>query len=384
MTKNTKKILAVIGTLLCLMTIIYFTKQFSSHTISSSGYTIRNEHVTGSLAGSNLEILLDADISVDEKVKLGVGKGKKIDFISIREEFLKDIFGGSLEGVSGIAEDYEGERKYPLSSRADLSEYVREMQETSPALIYAAYDIDYEELSYVEKYKKGDIEVFIQHRENEFRLYLWGKKADQDEQVSMVKEFATALKVEQYFDFEDLIYSEDSLTAPVRINGLPIVAVSRDVLLDKEEELYVLQYLGYDNRFRGMNFFVDQNVFMISCCRVVLPIEVSTDKKPIITVVEAIEALKANLDALYIDGVIPDTFDDEQRSLIQLDVIKTISLGYCAVYSGDGEYSLQPVYVFSPSQENHDWDYTLLVNAITGEVYQNIEGTYSAGLNKMK
>lgn len=370
MTRTIKMTLAVIAVLLCITAYVILEKPFSLSPSASTGdYTIKNGHVSGTLGtlgGLDYEVILDADIYADEKALLSVGRGRKIEFIPNRIGILENFF-GSIEGITG-GDDYL------IQSIEDLEEFVRLCQ-SEP--MYQDFDIVPEDTAFFERYSKEGKVLLIVHRENEFSYYI-RENSSPLERIKLAKTFAQALGVESYFDYDNPISTQQGINIPVRIDGLPILAVSRDVLLDKEAELYVLQYLGADHLIPGIGveFYPDDT--FIKCWRTVLPLEISSEKEPVITVAEAIEALNNTLDSIYIDGKFPRVTEDEDL------IITEITLAYGAVYAGDGEYSLEPIYAFTP-EEDYVWHKCLMVNAITGDVYPAIDMGYSAtGLNKLK
>lgn len=334
----------------------------------TADYTIKDGRVTGELAG-RFKLTLDAEIIADYTAEYSVGKGVRADYLSHRVEILENIY-GSIEGIKVITSGLEG---YVISNVDQLMDYVQTRQEVCTAPENTPYDITPEDWNYGETYLKDNLYFTISHRDNEATM-VWFDcgELSTEEQIEKLREFARMLKMEAYFDFDKPIYTEQGIIIPIRVDGIPIIAWSYDYLLDKNEEAYVLQYLGYDNMHMGLRcqFHHDQNDLSIHSVRPVLPVSFDTEKHPVITAQQAIEALKANLDSIYIDNRVPQGQDF---------TVNKIQLAYAAVYGNEGSYTLQPVYVFVNNLDL-DWDRCFFVDAITGEVFPAIDTGYAFGV----
>lgn len=352
--------------------ILFILLNPSSATVTTGDYTIKDGHVNGKL-DERFTLILDAEIIADDQVEYSVGKGVRADYLSHRVEILENIF-GSIEGIKAITSGDEG---YIISNVDELMDYIQTWQEICTAPENTAYDIVQEDLSYGETYQKDDLYFDISHQNNE-AMMVWfdcGEVSAED-QIEKMKEFTRMLKIEEHFDFDKPIYSDEGIIIPIRVDGLPIIAQSWDYLHDKYEEAYVLQYLGYDSMHMGLRSFDHENEdFIIKSVRPIIPVSFDSDKYPVITVQQAIEALKANLDSIYIDDQVPQARDF---------TVSKIQLAYAAVYDNEGSYTLQPVYVFV-SSVNWEWDCCFFVDAISGEVFPAIETFYvSEVLNPSK
>lgn len=378
MTRTAKIVIAAAGILVFLIVFILLKNPFSPSSISTADYTIKNGHVSGTLTASSFEIIFDAEITADEEAQVSVGRGRRIDYISNRAEILENIF-GNIEGINSI------------SSLADLEEYVQLQMDNK---MDYSFDITPEDLAYSEIYtigsfpQEGSKEFRIEHRDNEI-YYLEVTEPSPQEKMEMAGKFARDLLLDtSYFNFAEPIVSEKHrFFFPVEIDGLPVEAVSFDVYYDRDLEHYVL--MNFDEAaFPGIRIGCTTSDEGITATTIhsdnaVLPYEISTEKRPIISVAEAMDALKDNLDTLYIEGRLPEIHTRSERDFI----ITEISLAYAAIYDDNGEYDLEPIYVFTPDfnpQEDLSWEMYLHVNALTGEVYPVIASNYYWTLNKLK
>ena len=363
MTSEGKIILITIGLVVCLGVTIFFGIRVPD----PSGYfEVTDGTVWGSLKSGNFWVGLDAEIHGQDHLELREHEGVKLDFCAQRVDMLESVF-GSLDDLTGM----DDETAYPISSAADLEDYVRlrgqkviseELGDESP-----------EGSAYREKYVQDDIELSVGPRGNIYYRVSTDETVSLEEQTQIAREFAQALKMETYFDFEEPISTDTGLVLPVITDGLPVVAASQNFLSDSDEELWVLAFQGYESLHMGLSLQVLPEEILIQSFNTILPVQASSEKETVISAQDAIEALKDNLGSVYIDGKYPD---QHPYNIIE------IRLAYGAAYS-DGGYILTPIWVFIDEQDLA-WDYCFIVNAFTGEVYQSISEEYSGVLSSHK
>lgn len=375
MTKTAKFVALCILIAICALLYIVIWKPFAAKV--SSDYTIQDGHVSGKLEGNFFSLILDAEIDADEQAELNTVEGGKIDYMGHRTEILENIF-GSIEDLTGIVS--EGV-EHPIANLRDLEEYVSIRQEMGTNPENTGYAIIPEDHAFSERYNGDGIELVIAHREDIVQLILpIPQDTSPQHQAAKLRELAQALSVEEYFNFDDFFPTEDGIVVPARVNGLPVVSYTRDFLLDKHEELYVLMYKGYNANPMGFSSQLFSGSFFLWSQQTILPLETSSKKQPVISVQEAIEALSDKLDTVYIDGQIPPK--DPNRD--DLFIISKIQLAYAAIHVGEDKYTLRPVYVFVNTGEL-EWDYCFHVDAHSGEIYPVISGYYSGSeLNPQK
>lgn len=351
--------LTTIGLLLCLVAAIFFGIRVPD---PSGWYEVAaNGTVWGSLKYDYFFVGLDAKIQGQDHQALREYKGVKLDFFAQREDVLKSIF-GDLDGLVGM----DGETSYPISGTADLEDYVGVR---SQKLISGIS----QEPEYREKYVLGGIEFSVDLQGNiTYRLPTEGT-VGLEKQMQFIREFVQALNMEANFDFEEPITTNTGLVLPVLADGLPVVAASRNFPSGNSEELWVLTFQGYDSLHMGLSLHAQPGEVLIQSYNTILPIAASSEIKSVISAQEAIEALKRNLGSIYISGNYPERHPYN---------ITEIRLAYGAVYS-DGGYILTPIWVFVDEQDL-DWDYCFIVNALSGEVYRNISKEYSRELSQGK
>lgn len=376
MTRTTKRIITITAITLGLVVGLVLRHYFRNapHTLEPGRFSIHDNIVTGSLQGNNLKLTLEAQLNIGNYTHLPTGKGRRIDYISNRVEILESIFGC----IDGLRAGSDGE--FRISNRNDLETYVQLCQKNlgNPML-----NVTPEELAYHEQYSK-DRKTFTIHHRDSLISYTCPANGGtgKEHKLTVLRNLASALKIEAYYDFDTFVELENRWSGekfigiPTMVEGLPILAVSRDVHQDRDKELYVLQYQE-DYSLGGMIIGVTDSDCSVRIEQVVLPLEINSEKIAIISVEEAINALQYKLDQVYIDGILPridGTF-----------LISEIRLAYAAVYASVGEYNLVPVYAFIPDLSIRDWDRCIFINAHTGEVYPAIELSYSAtGLNPVK
>lgn len=351
MAKERQVILAAFSILICLVIIILL----GTHVPDPRGqFQIEGNTVSGNVACKHFSVVLGAEIYGAEVTELSAGKGTGLEYRSRRVAVLQSIYSG-IEGIIALGEEQE---EFLIKSLGDLEAYVEKTQE---------------DLAFCEKYSRDGIELTINHRDNiiTYRLPREGIVSLQ-EQLSILREFAVALNIETSFNFDDPKVNDDCTIVPVRVDGLPLVAASRDFLLDEDEELWVMFFQGYDLLHMGLSARVTGKEIVVKSINTILPAADNAEKKRIISVEEAVESLKRNLGSIYIDG----KYADQHYYAIQ-----EIRLAYCAVYKGGGEYDLEPVWVFIDA-EDLAWDYCFFVNAHTGEVYPAISDRYYKELNR--
>jgi len=366
MTSERKVILTAIGLFICLSVVVFFGIRIPD---PRGQFTITESYVSGVLKCDDFFVVLDAEILGEEHLELREYRGTRLEFFSQRVEILESIF-GSIDGITGM----DDETAYLISSTADLEDYVRLRQQKDTSPEKSLYNIVPEDLAYIERYRKDGVELSISHRDNLIRYrYPVVGAVSQEDQLNAVREFAIALNIESNFAFDEPLITDTGLVLPIRIFGVPVVAASWDVLLDKNEELWVLQFQGYNSMHMGLSIQVLPGEILIQSISTILPVQGSSEIQPVIPVQDAVKALKENLGSVYIDGKYPDQHSSD---------IREIRLAYGAVFS-DGEFILTPVWVFI-DQQDLAWDYCFIVNAFTGEVYQAISEEYSAVLNPLK
>lgn len=311
----------------------------------------------------------DTEILVEDTA-LGVGQGTWLDYAPIRVEILKNIF-GNIAGITGLAEGDE----FLISDLADLESYVLHMQQTGIASQNTLYNIVPEESAFTERYLKNGHELTINHRDNVITYFLPTEETlGLENQLQSLHEFALALGVDSCLDIDNPQITEDGIILPIRIDGVPLVAASKDFLLDRNQELWVLQFLGYDSTHIGFSLQAIPGGYKIQGVNIILPTHLESEKESVITVEAALEALRDNLSTIYIHGRYSDRHDY---------YINQIRLAYGAVYCGGGEYSLEPIYVFI-NDIDLAWAYCFFVNALTGEVYPAIGDSYSETINPLR
>jgi len=365
MTRTMKLVFLGLGIASAIILIILLKPPSAS--ITTGDYTIEDGHVGGELVGRLFTVTLDAKIIVGDQIEFVEGKGKRVDYLSHRVEILENIF-GSIQGIKALT---SGEEGYYISSVEELDNYVQTMQAIGTSPENTPYDIVQEDLAFGEMYLKDGKNFAISHRDNQATFWVpIGGNISPEVQVEKMKEFAGMFMIEEYFDFDNPIDTDEGIIVPIRVDGLPIVARSYDYLLDKFEEAYVLQYLGYDRMHLGLSSELIGDRLVIRLIRPVIPVDTNIAKHPVITIQQAIEALIENLDSVYIDNQIP-----QGREFI----VSKIQLAYAAIYDREGLYSLKPVYVFE-HKTSGEWDYCFFVDAITGYVFPAIDGAYAANV----
>lgn len=311
----------------------------------------------------------DTEILVEDTA-LGVGQGTWLDYAPIRVEILKNIF-GNIAGITGLAEGDE----FLISDLADLESYVLHMQQIGIASQNTLYNIVPEESAFTERYLKNGHELTINHRDNVITYFLPTEETlGLENQLQSLHEFALALGVDSCLDIDNPQITEDGIILPIRIDGVPLVAASKDFLLDRNQELWVLQFLGYDSTHIGFSLQAIPGGYKIQGLNIILPTHFESEKESVITVEAALEALRDNLNTIYTHGRYSDQHDY---------YINQIRLAYGAVYCGGGEYSLEPIYVFI-NDIDLAWAYCFFVNAHTGEVYPAIGDSYSETINPLR
>lgn len=360
-----KLIPAILGIILCLVLAIYFGE---NHLDPRGSYTISDGELRGKFNSYSFSIGFYSNNIYDPSVsELGTGRGLPLDYPFRRAETLTFIF-GDIKGLVAKGGGYE----HLISDAADLDEYVRTMQEQRTKLENTPSGVIPEACAYTENYSRDGVEFRIDHRVGEIVWRLPRAVTKRDEQINLVRDFAAALGVESYFDFANPISTDRGIIVPIRIEGLPIVAATRDFLLDKDQELWLLKYQGYISEHMGLSLQAFGAETSIQSINTILPVTSKSDKKPVLSLEEALDSLKAVFDTVFIDNVYSAQHPYE---------IRNIYLGYGAVYTGDGEYSLEPLWVFEDEQDQA-WDYCFLVNAHTGKVYQKISAEHFQGLNQ--
>lgn len=333
-------------------------------------YTVTDNFADGGLRCPQFYVGLLADIHGSEHTQLSRGRGEMIDYLSARAEILENIF-GSIEGITAMDEEEE----YPISSLTDLEEYVQAKQ--AKDLNNYPYAVTPEDLAFREKYVKDGAEFLVSHRDNLFTYRLPVQEADLEEQLEIGREFAASLGIDSYLDFDAAVSSPqeiEGIIVPTRVDGLPLVAASRDFLLDRDEELWVLTFQGYPSQPMGLSIQKTAEEVIVRSLNTILPVAVNEEKQAIISAEEAVDTLRENLSSsIYIDDKYADGHSYE---------VVEIRLSYAAVWE-DGEWLLEPVWAFI-DQEDQAWDYCFLINGLTGQIYPAISQGYSQQLNPLK
>jgi|GEM_PF-2748161 len=391
MTRSMK--LIVLGSTVALVVLILLLWQPFASKTGSDNYIIQDGHVSGELVGSTFTLTLDAEIDADENVELSTFQATQTDYMDRRVDILERVF-DDMEGLTGIVsgtfdfstgkvithdpttqDRVEGE-VLPIDNLNDLDEYVSIKQEKGTSRESTIFDITPEDHAFTESYLKDGVIFNIDHRENLVR-FIQPYTQEMDLQ-SQLKEFAQAFLGEEHFTFDDSYQTEDGLAIPVMVNDLPIVSFTRDFLLDKNEELYVLAYMGYKSNPMGLFGDIHSDMLVLQAQQIFLPGEVTAEKMPVISVRQAIEALSAKLDKIYIDDQVPSESDYED-----VFVINKIQLAYAAFHQGKDSFTLRPIYVFV--NKGHSFDACFHVDALTGEVYPAVSSNYANNvLNPLK
>lgn len=292
--------------------------------------------------------LLSVDADVNDLLmplgELSYVVGKKLEFASKRAEILTCIF-GEIGGITA----FQDNDQYYISDTFDLESYIEQMQETVKAS---------NRMDFIEVYRKDGIELKISHRENLISCYLPHMKKDEKE---LLKDFASALHAESSFDFDNPIQAEAATIIPVRIDSLPVVATSQRFLLENGEETDILVYQGYASCHYGLSIQSSDGGTLLKWIGTSLPDKL-IDRREIIPVEAAIEALIDNRETLYVGGKYP---------VRHPFYYSEVRLAYGAIYSSDEDYHFRPVYVFVHDADL-EWEFCLFVDAYTGEMYDAI------------
>jgi|SRR5690554_2174872 len=364
MNSYSKIVPTILGLILCLALVILF----AGDPPNPRGWYNLDDELSFHFKSPSFKVtsgILDIPAEVSE---LGIAKGEKFDYTYNRTEILTGIF----EDIEGIVAKGDGE-EFVISNSVELEHYVKRMQEQEFIPGDSPSGIVPDAQFYSESYAKDDMELTIDHRVNEIVWRLPQAITNEQAQLEQVRQFATALGIEDYFDFANPIATDEGIIVPTRIQGLPLVAATRDFLLDKQQQLMLLKFQGYQSQPMGLSFSVAEDGSIIKSYDTILPITDPWDNQPVISLEQALDAFRATFDT---------TFVHEGYASQHEYLIAEIYLAYGAVYTGEGEYSLEPLWVFVDEHELA-WDYCFLIHAHSGEIYQKISSEYFREVNPL-